>query len=281
MPNDQCLLKALEYIDENIKNDISLYDISCAAGFSVPHFYRLFKRLTGDTVGAYIRRRKLSLAAEELQNSSRSVSSIAYDYGFESHDVFTRAFIRVYGISPMKYRRTEGVPPLKRFTVEEERLYETGNKQMTFHILHIPEFEVIGMECDAQMWDGNGAIGRLWSDFLTRVDEIKRAEEPVTMYGICEHENCECGHFKYMAAVGIKADASVPEGMTRRRVKAQSFFQASVPDTISTPDAYAGTIGYAKSLGYEIAEEDNIEFYADMFQDPAYHSFQLLIPIKK
>ncbi len=281
MPNDQCLLKALEYIDQNINNDISLYDISCAAGFSVPHFYRLFRRLTGDTVGAYIQRRKLSLAAHALLNTTRSISSIAYDFGFESHDVFTRAFIRAYGISPGKYRRTEGVPLLKSYSVKEERIGEAENDQMTFHILQLPEFDVVGMECNAQRWDNDGAIGRLWSDFLARVDEIKQVENPVIMYGICECENFTGDHFTYMAAVGVRAMTQVPEGMIGKRMRAQCFFQASVPDSISIPDAYAGTIGYAKSLGYEIAEYDEIELYSDMFQDPAYHSFQLLIPIKK
>ncbi|MGF7141769.1 hypothetical protein HNQ56_000179 [Anaerotaenia torta] len=46
------------------------------------------------------------------------------------------------------------------------------------------------------------------------------------------------------------------------------------------PDAYAGTIGYAKSLGYEIEDYDNIEVYEEVFKDPAFHSFQLLIPVK-
>lgn len=48
---DNNMQKALEYIDNNMTNDISLNDIASIAGFSVPQFYRLFKRLTGDTVG--------------------------------------------------------------------------------------------------------------------------------------------------------------------------------------------------------------------------------------
>lgn len=56
MIKEQAMLKAMNYIDENITQSISLYDLSRVAGFSVPHFYRLFRRLTGDTVGAYILR---------------------------------------------------------------------------------------------------------------------------------------------------------------------------------------------------------------------------------
>jgi AraC family transcriptional regulator len=280
MPNDQYLQRALEYIDKNITGDISLYEISCEAGFSVPHFYRLFKKLTGDTVGAYILRRKLSLAAKDLIKSRKPIGNIAFEYGFESHDVFTRAFTRVYGVSPKKYRQGEGLPPLKRhFTLDREPAPD--DSRMTFCVLDLQGFDVIGMECNAVIWDGDGAIGRLWSDFLARVDEIKHIQNPMTMYGICEYENCENGHFRYMAAVGVNKIAEIPKGMVSRCLKAHKFFQADVPASISVPDAYSGTIGYMKSLGYEPAEYDEIEVYDEMFRDPAFYRFQLLIPIKE
>ena len=279
MPNDNCMQKALEYIDNNITNDISLYDISCEAGFSVPQFYRLFKRLTGDTVGSYLLRRKLSLAASEIKNSNKSISRIAFDYGFESHDVFTRAFTRVYGVSPKKYRLGEGLPPLKRHAILNND-QEMNAFQMEFRIINSPDFVVIGMECNAELWDGDGAIGKLWSSFLLRVDEINQVQRPMTMYGICEHENCDSKHFKYMAAVGVDSSVKIPQGMIRRNMKAHSFFQANVPASISVPDAYSAAIGYAKSLGYEIENYDNIEIYDEIFKDPALYSFQLLIPIK-
>jgi AraC family transcriptional regulator len=279
MPNDQYMLKALDFIDRNITQDISLYDICCEAGFSVPHFYRLFKRLTGDTVNAYILRRKLSMAAKCLLENNQSISSIAYEYGFESHDVFTRAFTRVYGVSPSKYRHNNGGPPLKRIKVLNSGPIE-DNTQMQFSIFYTEGFSVIGMECIAKQWDCDGAIGRLWSDFLARIDEIKQPSKPIVMYGICEHETCANESFKYMAAIGVRKVTQVPTGMTQRFIKAQSFIQASVPDSISTPDAYTGTTGYARSLGYDIDDYDNIEVYNEVFQDPACNRFNLLIPIK-
>lgn len=279
MKKEQSMLNAMEYIDKNITRNISLYDISREAGFSVPHFYRLFRRLTGDTVGAYILRRKIILAAKDLTGNGKSIASIAFEYGFESHDVFTRAFARVYGMSPKKYRRSNYPPPLKRLSAIDAEV-SISNQQMKFSLLQSDEFYVIGMECNAEIWDGGGDIGRLWSDFLTRVDEIQQEASPMTMYGICEHETCNHDHFKYMAAVGVKKEAEAIPGMTKRLVRAQKFIQASVPDSIATPDAYAGTTGYARSLGYEIDSYDNIEVYDEIFHDPDLHSFKLLIPIR-
>jgi AraC family transcriptional regulator len=107
VPSDQNMLRALEFIEDNITGDLSLYDISAAAGFSVPHFCRLFRRLT--------------------------IACIAYEYGFESHDVFTRAFARVYGMTPKKFRDSGGAPPLKRQTVIAKNPI-TNNQQMNFSL---------------------------------------------------------------------------------------------------------------------------------------------------
>lgn len=279
MSTDQNMLRALDFIENNLVEDISLYDISAAAGFSVPHFYRLFKRLTGDTVGAYILRRKLSLAARDIIKTNKTIASIAYEYGFESHDVFTRAFSRIYGMSPKKYKESDGAPPLKRNSLLAEEQC-TVVSQMSFSILHSKGFEVIGMECIAAKWDLDGAIGRLWSDFLTRTDEIKHSSNPMIMYGICEHESCDSNHFRYLAGIGVNSTGEIPSGMVSRIIQEKIFLQAYVPDFISVPDAYAGTIGYAKSLGYEIEDYDNIEVYEEEFRDPAFHSFQLMIPVK-
>jgi AraC family transcriptional regulator len=280
MPTNQSIQKALDFIESNITDNISLYDIACAAGFSVPHFYRLFKRLTGDTVGAYIMRRRLSLAARDILKTDKTIASIAYEYGFESHDVFTRAFSRIYGMSPRRYRDSDGAPPLKRYTVleQEQRL---RHDQMSFRILRSKGFEVVGMKCDATRWDTDGAIGRLWSDFLTRVDEIKHAVSPMIMYGICSHESCKSECFPYFAGIGVSCSEEIPCGMVSYQVKEQTYLQADVPEFIDVPDAYIGAIGYARSLGYEIEEKDDIEVYEEVFRDPAIYSFQLLIPIKE
>lgn len=279
MPNDQCLLRALEYIEQNITQDISLYEIAQVAGFSVPHFYRLFKQLTGDTVGAYLLRCRILLAAKDLRESQKSVASIAFEYGFKSHDVFTRAFKRVYGVSPASYRGGHNPPPLKKLTVIEHGL--VANKDcMTFSLVHSNCFRVVGMECMARQWDQGGAIGRLWSDFLPRLAEIRQVAFPTVMYGICEHETCGGSEFVYIAAVGVNGEVKPPPGMASREMRAQAYFQAAVPDHISVPNAYSSATGYAKSLGYELEAADEVEVYEETFRDPSIHHFKLWVPIK-
>lgn len=237
MPKEQSLQKAMDYIEKNLINDISYYDIVREAGLSVPHFYRLFKRLTGDTVGAYIVRRRLSMAANDLADRNKSIVSIAFEYGFESHDVFTRAFTRVYGMSPSKYRKSAASAPLKRLTAISDPSVNDEH-QMKFSLLHTEGFAVAGLECRAVKWDSDGAVGKMWSDFLTHLEKIELKQDAVTMYGICEQETCKNGDFTYMAAIGIDSGTDVPPGMTKKFIQPQNFFQASVPDRISTGSGY-------------------------------------------
>lgn len=97
------------YIDANIRSPITLRDLAKAAGYSQWHSARLFKELIGKTPFEYIRALRLSKAAEELQNGHPRIVDVAFDFVFDSHEGFTRAFTKEFGVSPKKYS-THPVP---------------------------------------------------------------------------------------------------------------------------------------------------------------------------
>lgn len=274
-----CIQQAVNYIEAHLAEDISLYDVAGSAGFSVPHFYRVFKALTGRTVGVYVLKRRLSLAACALCSGSRTVAEIAYEHGFGSHDVFTRAFIREYGMTPSRYRKN-GIVQVNAPLAADIPTLEEKRGKILFEIVHKAEFQVTGMRCSAMEWDADGAIGRLWSAFLPQAEEIRGRSVPAVMYGICESGHAEPDRFSYLAAVGVLPGAVPPAGMDGKRLRAQTYMQARVPECVSVPDAYTQTLGYARECGYAIEDYDYIELYDETFQDPADHSFQLLIPVK-
>ncbi len=281
MSYDKTVQKAIDFIESHLKEDISLYDISQYVNFSVPHFYRIFKVIVGETVKSYILKRRLSCAADELKKRNKNISEIAYEYGFESHDVFTRAFYRTYDMSPRKYRNADMDSGFGKFIVNTNNNVVERSIYMDFKVVNKNQFFVIGMECNAKQWDADGAIGRLWSTFLGNVDKVKKPVVPNTMYGICEYESCDKGDtFTYMAGIEVEQSCAVPEGMAKRVIKKQKFIQAEVPESVKTPDAYTKTFKYAEQNNYIVDENDNIEVYEEMFQDPDDHPFKLLIPIK-
>jgi len=95
---------ALEYIEANLKTDMNLADLARAAGYSKYHFLRVFEEVTHLTPVDYIRKRRLSEIACEMDISDRPISDIAFKYGFNSKENFTRAFKTEHHILPTEYK---------------------------------------------------------------------------------------------------------------------------------------------------------------------------------
>ena len=102
------VLKAREYIDKHKTEELSLADVAKAAGASVFHFCKVFKRTTGLKFTDYVARVRLEDAKTQLLNPSRRISEIAYDVGFQSLTQFNRMFKRVFGQSPTEFREHLG-----------------------------------------------------------------------------------------------------------------------------------------------------------------------------
>jgi AraC-like DNA-binding protein len=97
-----------EYMHANFTHAISLAEIAGAASISPHHFLRLFKTLYGITPHQYLTGLRIDKACELLSHTSRSVTAICYDLGFESPTSFSLLFSRHVGVSPREYRALHG-----------------------------------------------------------------------------------------------------------------------------------------------------------------------------
>lgn len=102
-----------DYIDAHISEPITLSQLARAAGYSQYHCERLFKELTGKTPFDYIRSLRLTQAALVLRDRQTKVVDVAFDFVFDSHEGFTKAFSRQFGLSPREYARRK--PPIPLF----------------------------------------------------------------------------------------------------------------------------------------------------------------------
>lgn len=102
-----------EYIEVRLREPITLLELADAAGYSPWHAARLFKEATGLTPFDYIRSRRLTNAALRLRDGDERVLDVALDFVFDSHEGFTRAFSKAFGISPKRYSLK--TPPIKLF----------------------------------------------------------------------------------------------------------------------------------------------------------------------
>ena len=134
--------KAIDYIEEHLTEPID-YEVVAAQSFSSSyHFQRVFSILCGFTIGEYIRNRRLSLAGQELASSDAKVIDVALKYGYESPDVFVKAFQRFHGILPSEARAKGG--NLKSFSRLVLKIFLEGGSVMNYRIEEKPEMILTG-----------------------------------------------------------------------------------------------------------------------------------------
>ena len=95
----------VEWIDDNLHQPLRIDDIARHAGYSKWHLQRLFLQYKGESLGRYIRERKLLLAARDLRDTDQRVYDICLKYGFDSQQTFTRVFTRTFNLPPGAYRK--------------------------------------------------------------------------------------------------------------------------------------------------------------------------------
>jgi AraC family transcriptional regulator len=95
---------AQQVIEERLNEDVPLEELARAAHYSLFHFHRLFRAVTGETVRAYTRRLRLERAAYRLTHDDADILRIALDAGYDSHEAFTRAFKSCLGTTPSDFR---------------------------------------------------------------------------------------------------------------------------------------------------------------------------------
>ena len=98
----EIIQQSLDYIEENLKTEITAEELSAAVGFSLFHYYRVFGQAVGMPVMQYILQRRLLHALYEISLGGKQTDA-ALAYGFETHAGFYKAFYREYGMSPSEY----------------------------------------------------------------------------------------------------------------------------------------------------------------------------------
>ncbi|MEN4913134.1 superoxide response transcriptional regulator SoxS [Erwinia amylovora] len=104
--HDDIINTLTNWIDNNLDKALSIEEVAAKSGYSKWHLQRMFRTVTKQTLGGYIRERRLMRAAEALRQSQRPVFDIAMQYGYDSQQTFSRVFRRQFSQTPTAYRNT-------------------------------------------------------------------------------------------------------------------------------------------------------------------------------
>jgi len=136
--------RAIDYIEENLTNEIDFGAVAQKAYCSSYNFQRMFSFITDVTLAEYVRRRRLTQAALELQNSGICIVDLSVKYGYESSAAFSRAFYNLHGVKPSSAR--DGGVLLKSYPKISLQISIKGEKPMEYRIESKPAFDIYGIE---------------------------------------------------------------------------------------------------------------------------------------
>jgi AraC family transcriptional regulator len=207
---------AIDYLEDNILNEIDYDKLAQSAYSSTYHFQRMFSMLTGFTIGEYVRNRRLTLAAQELSLSNVKVTDMAFKYGYETAEAFTKAFQRLHGVTPSAARE-QGVK-LKSFSRLSIKITMKGDKEMNYKIVEKEAFKVFGKDFKTSIVEGKcyREIPEFWNKCIedgTSAKIITSAGKPengILDAGILFEHNGKDGSLRYMIACDMPQH-SIPD----------------------------------------------------------------------
>lgn len=158
---------AIGYIEEHLTEEMDYGQLGKIACCSSYHFQRMFTYMAGIPLSEYIRRRKMSLAAADLQGKSMKIIDVAGKYGYSSPTAFNRAFQTVHGIAPSAVK-SEGVS-VKSFPPILFKITVKGVEEMNYRIETKDAFRIVGVSVplDKDIEKNFSVIPQKWQEIST------------------------------------------------------------------------------------------------------------------
>lgn len=276
--------KVIDYIEDNLQEEIDYGKLSQLACCSQWYLQRMFMSITDVSLSEYIRRRRLTCAAFDLQNTSDTILDIAIKYGYQSGDSFSRAFKYLHGITPSKVRA--GGVLLKSYAPIKFILSIKGVTAMNYRIEEKAQLRVVGVK----KWfstENNGQlkeIPKMWDNLpADKCKMLQKLSGNGQVVGLCA-EMYNNG-FDYWIGVITKEDC--PMDMEEKVIPKSTWAIFEIVGPIRPlPNAMQDVWGriYSEWLpnsGYKHAEIPEIELYTsgdNMAQD---YKCEIWIPVIK
>ncbi|WP_442602858.1 AraC family transcriptional regulator [Paenibacillus sp. KN14-4R] len=220
------LSETINWIEANIRLEITLDDIASNAYLSKFYLHRVFKQATGLSLLEYVRSRKLALSLLDLIHTSLRISDIAQEYGFGHHQSYIRAFIREFGMTPTEFRNgAEPVKVVERFNIKDCYQVDDGLVFKPTYVV-LPTFFVAGFRKTVYINDNienQTANDYARTFYYEERPRIKNAIDPDTYIGLTWVPMCNSDFTYYTPSIRVKEGHPVPKGMLVERIPANKY----------------------------------------------------------
>jgi len=281
----QRFFKSIDFVEQYLYEKITVHQIAAASHYSTYHFSRLFKILVGDSPKEYLRKRRLTVAADRLLKEDIGILQLAMDCQFESQEAFTRAFKALFQITPALFRKQKDpYRLLYRDQFSPHMLdYLKNRLSMEPEIVTKAEMQVVGI---ANRYDSDDLdLRRLWSAFKPYVGKIPNRIGDCA-FGIYEsyEEEGDDVHFTYLCSVEVSSFEQTPEGMTTRFIPEQVYAKFTHRGSLASLNETLKYIwgSWLPKSNYEYMEKPDFELYLHGHNDSDPDSEMYLhIPVKE
>ena len=280
------MMAAIDYMEEHMEEQLDMEEIAKTAYSSTFHFQRMFHMLTGMTVAEYMRKRRLTLAAQELVMSADArVLDVALKYSYDSPESFAKAFRRVHGITPSAAR--EPGANLKAYPRISFHISLKGDKDMDYRIVERKEYEVIGKLIKVSCKDGDNfrRVPEFWRECYKNgtVEMLCAASKGKELLGICMDMDYEKEQMSYMIAV--ENNGSIKDNsLTIRTIPAANWavFTSVGPMPGAIQKVWERIFQeWLPATGYEHADAPELEVYPKGDNQAEDYRCEVWIPVVK
>ena len=266
--------ESIDFIEKNLTEELDIEDIAAKAALSPFYYQRIFGALCGVTVGEYIRARRMTLAAQELNGKDVKVIDAAVKYGYDSPDSFSKAFQKFHGITPSQAKEPGAL--LRSFAPLHIRITMEGGTMMEYRIVEKAPFTIVGVKKPFHSDSSYQEIPKFWDEWLAQGEN-----RPIMgTFGVCL--DMKGKDFDYWIADLYLPWEDVPEGCETRVIPGSAW--AQFPCTIKTLQD-TNTRIWSEWLpalqGYSLAGEYNIEVYLPPEEGSDDMKVFIWVPLKK
>ena len=288
----QQINRAINYIETNLFDPLDTEQIAQEAGISKWYFQRIFRAMVGDTLKEYVLKRRLSLAALALAQTEKKIIDIAFEHGFESHEVFIRAFRRVFEQTPTRFREEAAGPVTERYKPKITTDYLSHLYQgitMEPNIKTLAAIPVVGRIGNIQPVAGyyeenQKVVTQLWRDFKGHQNELpptKETEKIGMLTGL--DKPGERSIIEYCAGLAMELPGRPPEGFVSRMIPPGEYAEFThlnqgSQNTINHTYNYIYGSWLPKS-GRERSAGPEVVFYPIDFHPSQTAEIKILIPL--
>lgn len=277
--------EVLDYIENNLNEEISIDEIAKIACISKFHLHRTFQFLAGENIGEYIRKRRLTKAAQEMVTGDKKIIDLAFEYGYSSPESFSRAFSKWHGVSPSKIGRNENL--IKAYQRISFHLTVKGGEQMNYKIIEKESFKVLGKSIRVSTEDNENfkTIPKFWQESHKNgfCNSLMGKAGTLGILGVCMDMDEEDSKFTYMIAVEENQEIE-GENLDLIDIPSQSWavFECigPMPDAMQTVWKKIFNEWFP-STGYKHADAPELEVYYPGNPNDENYKSEIWIPVVK